>query len=381
MKVSVGSSANLDHLPASRYHKDRSGVAHSHAAGVDRMAVHFVYRSHCEGPACKTVRQLEAESVLAWFQGVWLAASKAEDAAAWVKETLGCAVYGLDALFEKARERRLPPPESEAQLAKYLRDYLSFDGELLTAPHCLQVLTEEEIELAYYIFDDVFLQDNPRSVTFLLREDWQLPDRFLNDWFQSETPTRLLTPSGSGEGSVFLALLTFHEGALNLTDLNLPYRISGVRLPELGRWLALAKPDSEWPLELRLLRAQIEDEPKVGPEPLRAALQGCLPFPLVPLLGDAEWSRLGLGSLKEARISTASALDAHPEKQRPNKPKKSQIQVADHMAQLALHVGKSGKTDLYHRWIFFDDQWAAANKALANGLLRYARRWDVLSAV
>jgi hypothetical protein len=346
------------------------------------MAVHFVYRSPYDNPACKTVSRLEADSVLSWFRKVWPEATAAEGAAAWVRKALGCPVYGLDALFEKARDRRLPPPGSDDQLHKYLNDYLYFDGELLAEPHCVQVLTDdEEIELAYYLFDDAFLQDNPRAAAFLLHDGWELPERAVDDWYQSETPTRLLTPSGSGEGGVFLVFLTFSEGTLNLTDLGLPCRIPGVRLPELCRWLSHAKPDGEWPFELRLLRAQVEDGPKTGPEPLRAALIGCNRVPVLPLLGNKDWSGFGMGSLKEARAATAAALDAHPEKQRPNRPKKSFLQGTDHLAQLCLHVGRSGKSDLYHRWVLFDDLWAAANKTLANGLLRYARRWDVLSAV
>ena len=35
------------------------------------MPVHFVSRSHIEGPAGKHVQKLEAPSVLAWFQSVW----------------------------------------------------------------------------------------------------------------------------------------------------------------------------------------------------------------------------------------------------------------------------------------------------------------------
>ena len=37
------------------------------------------------------------------------------------------------------------------------------------------------------------------------------------------------------------------------------------------------------------------------------------------------------------------------------------------------------RKDMYHQWIFFDDQWAAAHPDLANSLLRYTRCWDMLS--
>lgn len=50
-----------------------------------------------------------------------------------------------------------------------------------------------------------------------------------------------------------------------------------------------------------------------------------------------------------------------------------------HVAQLCLHTDCSEGVDLYHRWIFFDDLWAAAQPDLANSILRYDRCWDVLS--
>ncbi len=48
------------------------------------------------------------------------------------------------------------------------------------------------------------------------------------------------------------------------------------------------------------------------------------------------------------------------------------------MAVFCLHVARWDKEDLYHQWYFFDDLWAAAHPDLANALLRYASRWDVL---
>jgi hypothetical protein len=34
--------------------------------------------------------------------------------------------------------------------------------------------------------------------------------------------------------------------------------------------------------------------------------------------------------------------------------------------------------DLYHHWALFDDLWVSAHADLANSLLRFASRWDVL---
>jgi len=59
-------------------------------------------------------------------------------------------------------------------------------------------------------------------------------------------------------------------------------------------------------------------------------------------------------------------------------PKKNLIHVEDHLAQGCLHAGTIDSPH-YHQWIFFDDQWASAHSDLANGILRFAARWDVLS--
>src|SRR5205823_4212450 len=57
----------------------------------------------------------------------------------------------------------------------------------------------------------------------------------------------------------------------------------------------------------------------------------------------------------------------------------SLFHVEDHLAQLCLHMAE-GDYPYFHQWIFFDDLWATAHPDLANAILRFAARWDVLSA-
>ena len=54
--------------------------------------------------------------------------------------------------------------------------------------------------------------------------------------------------------------------------------------------------------------------------------------------------------------------------------------ASDHLAQLCLHVGDFFGKDTYHQWIIFDDLWAGEHPDLAEGILRYAKRWDVLTS-
>jgi uncharacterized protein (TIGR02996 family) len=57
----------------------------------------------------------------------------------------------------------------------------------------------------------------------------------------------------------------------------------------------------------------------------------------------------------------------------------SLIHVENHLAQLCLDVSWADEP-YYDQWIFFDDLWASAHPDLANAILRFAGRWDVLSA-
>src|SRR5579884_2956803 len=101
------------------------------------MAVHFVRRCHTEGPACKGVYRLEADTVLAWFQKIWA------DDADRVREALGGPIPGLENLAELVRERRLPPPESDDGLHQHLRACVGAGGQLLAEPHAVQVFSAQ----------------------------------------------------------------------------------------------------------------------------------------------------------------------------------------------------------------------------------------------
>src|SRR3954447_1199909 len=176
------------------------------------MSVYFVSRSHYEGPSGKHVKVLEADSVLSWFQSVWERAKAAEDIYLWVIDELGCDVYGLDSIFEAARDESLPPPGTDRTLGSYLEEHLYVEGGFLFEPHALQVLTnDDEIELAYYFFDDHFLKDNPGRAAYLLHEDWPLPTTSSVEPFRPLIDTKEIDPPGDGEGATYLAFLAFYN--------------------------------------------------------------------------------------------------------------------------------------------------------------------------
>src|SRR5579875_448398 len=327
------------------------------------MSVYVVYRSHYEGPSGKHVRRLDGDSVLGWFQAVWERAKQADDASQWVKSEIGTSVYGFESIFEAARDESLPPPTSDRKLKSYLEEHLYVEGEIIYRPHALQALTnDDEIELAYYIFDDHFLTEHPGRAAYLLHEDWRLPVTSGERPHHPTIEAKSIDPSGDGPGTTYLAFLAFYD-SLNLTDLDVegPWRIDGVRMPGLTDYLRSARPGEEWPFELKLIRSQRppEDASEVG---LKAALRRAARFPVLRIGGSMPTSKIGLGTLEKAAAEFEGVLESLVVQQGRPDPSKSLISTGDHIAQLCLFVGWGG--GVYHQWIIFDDLWAGEHPDL-----------------
>ena len=344
------------------------------------MSVSFVYRSHYEGPSGKHVRRLDADSVLGWFQAVWERAKGADDASEWVKAEIGCAVYGFASIFEAARDESLPPPTSDRQLKSYLEEHLYVEGEMRYKPHALQVLTDDdEIQLAYYVFDDHYVRQHPGMADYLVHEDWRLPTTSGDIPCKPAVAARPVQPRGAGAGETYLAFLAFYDSG-SLSDLHEfggPCRIEGVRVPQLAEYLVATVPDEAWPFEMKLLRPQLHPDDSTEVR-LGAALERVARLPVLRISETDSGARLGLATVEQARTQVEEVVKAlggvldHDAS-------KSLVGTSDHIVQLCLHVGNWFGGDVYHQWIIFDDLWAGRHPALAQGVLRYAKRWDVLS--
>src|SRR5262245_12307944 len=194
-------------------------------------------------------------------------------------------------------------------------------------------------------------------------------------------------------------------------------RVAGVRLPELMRYLARCTPDPEGGNLVELPRALLTVAPAEAGPLERAFLQAIREDPD----DDASWNAYsdwlqergeppaGLHTLRRALTWAGRWYDAKHEGrlgpradvaedlasaaraaeqgvaalERDNRPSRSLVHVGEHVAQLCLHYDRwktpRRELDIYHEWIYFDDLWASAHLDLANTILRYVRRWDVLS--
>ncbi len=334
----------------------------------------FVYRTHYEGPLSKRVRRLAAPSILAWFQAkIEEARTSLTPADVGVAE-LGGPVHGLGSLFEAAHKHSLHTPKTTTALRKLLVEHLAIaipeDNVQLDA-HSVRIRTDDaQVGLAYYFFDDNVVRRTPNRVAYLLLDEPRLPTEVSAEGAFSpplEVAAFAATAAdgAAGEGATYVALLTFADSD------SLPGTIGvfpGVRVGGLAAHLRAGSPEG-WPIELRLLRAMIDD----GDTTLAPALHRVAAYPLGPVAADPASAGLGNGERAAARaafVAAASAVQG-------GDPSRSIVQESAGAVLFAPHMS----AELGHQqWILFDDRWGAAHPDLAAGILRYGRDWDPFAA-
>ncbi len=331
----------------------------------------FVYRTHYEGPLSKRVRRLAAPSILAWFQ------AKIEEARTSLSPRdvgvaeLGGPVQGLGSLFEAAHTHSLHTPKTTTALRKLLADHLALPGgddSIQLDAHSVRIRTaDEQVALAYYFFDDDIVRRSPDRVAYLLLDEPSLPgDSAAEGAFSPPVEVSALSPTGSGEGATYVALLTFSDSdSLPGTIAVLP----GVRLAGLPAHLRAVTPGSDWPLELRLLRAMLDE----GDTTLSPALGRVASYPLA-LVAATDSAHLGTGALAASRAELLAAAEGLVQG---GDPSLSLVKEAGGAILFAPHVSP---TLGHQQWILFDDRWAAAHPDLAASILRYGRDWDPFAA-
>src|SRR5262249_61803222 len=117
-------------------------------------------------------------------------------------------------------------------LEESLEEAHLYINEIRTSPGLLQVFTDDdEIELAYYFFDDTYLAKHAGRAAYLLREDWRLPAEVSKGGFKSRERTQRVGKA-KGDGATWLVFNDVWDSG-NLSDIEGGYRIDGVRLPQL----------------------------------------------------------------------------------------------------------------------------------------------------
>lgn len=341
----------------------------------DRPGIWFVYRSHYEVPLSRRIRRLEDPTVLAWFARMMSDSRTAKDPHDVYQQELGGYVYGLGTVFEAAQENSLRAPKDTEQLQKLLKKHLYVEGEFRLDEHSLRVLTDDdEVELAYFFFDDELAKAHPDRVAWLLHDEPRLPDGEAEGTYTPPWNFEEILPKGDGEGTTYCCFFTFYDGESMPGNV---VTIPGVRIPDLASHLRNVMPTKKtaqwskewldtWPIELRLLRAMIEP----GQISIAPALTRCAAYPLRDVATGTNHSFLGVGTHANARGEFEKVMGAF---KMDGDPTKSVIQVGRHAALFCPHTSSAFG---HEQWVLFDDQWAAANPNLATSLLRYGSNWD-----
>lgn len=110
-----------------------------------------------------------------------------------------------------------------------------------------------------------------------------------------------------------------------------------------------------------------------GEESLLPALERCNRWPGFNLNANPWPGRLDKSDDVHSAFLKKLGKARYTDKRRPDA---SLIQLDDHLAQIAMHCGRSFG---YQQWYLFDSIWAGSHPHLANSLLRYAASWDPFS--
>jgi hypothetical protein len=372
------------------------------------MPVWYVYRSFDTGPTGKHARRFDDDTILAWFQRNWgyLAVEDRSLADERLIEVLGYGGWPLFMPFVRSAERGLVPPWSLEEVLARMRASFGEEEVLSSSPHVLQMLTEDDGEGgAGYFFDAEFLAKSGHRAAYLLHEDWRFPSGASEGGFIPTDETRTLEPGGEGPGTTYAAFLV-RESKYPLDDLLPAWRLDGVRLPGfLGRLLA-DSPEEAFAGELRLLPTLAFAGISM-PDPLENAFLSAIRADPSDRAAWAAWNDWraergaeppGISLLREAFARMArlpgGLQDGLPRQSSPEvlleleakhraelrTAPKSLIHVEEHLAQMCLDGSYNDARGPYFRqWILFDDLWASAHPELADALLTWCARWDVLS--
>jgi uncharacterized protein (TIGR02996 family) len=371
------------------------------------MPVWFVYRSFDVAPTGKHLRRFDDDTVLGWFQRNWayLAVADQEEADRRLEEVVGCDGWFLWNPFHAAAVNGVPMPRTDAELLELLRGYVEeMAGD---SAHGFAIFTEEDGEGgALYYLDGHFLAQHGPRAAYLLQEDWRLPSGCGAGGFVPSEGTENFEPSGDGPGATYAVILE-RGSKYPLDDLGPAYRIDGVRLPSLAHWLLTSATTKELPYVHRLPALMVAGVSL--PDPMEDAFLSAIranPSDAASWAAWADWreergleppgiSLLRSGFARLARLpgrlqdglhldddlakacrELLEAEEKHRAELRTSP--KSLIHVEGHLAQMCLD-GSHTDSPYFGQWILFDDLWASAHPELADALLTWCARWDVLS--
>ncbi|SCF05491.1 hypothetical protein GA0070612_3373 [Micromonospora chokoriensis] len=151
-----------------------------------------------DSPFSTLVFHVPEMTVLGWFQRAW----HHDDPQALLDAEIGGGPYGFDSLFEAIEEHRLPSPQTLVELRVRTND--------------------DEVDLAYFFFEDKAIVAHPDRLAYLVNDMWPLPSGAAtrDATFTPDAALRVVGPPGPGPDSVYAVRITWQHTDHNGTNLD-----------------------------------------------------------------------------------------------------------------------------------------------------------------
>jgi len=387
--------------------------------------VYLIIRSQYQSPHGRQVVEFPDEDLVAWFKGIWITRKElllhgcddAFDAAfdPWEcqeqifearAEEFGGGFYGLCDFLIPMLDRS--PPQSMAEVAEFIASFGAeySEGDIELVDSAIQAITnDDEIEIAWYLFDSAFAERFPARTAFLLPAEIELPEDSGETGCIPATPVNVIE---SADHATYCCFFSSQDGE-TISDMEGCYRLP-VRLPQLSEWLATRTVGSRmtehggWtmdlPAPLILLRAfalATNNSSIEGPlqafDEVNKQFRDWLPALLDRhrwktkdpsfLVGDAAACKRDLQTLLQCSLKPGEKGRTIWKVTKG----RTRFQFSPHLIQAVFSRFLTADDEptgpqqcFYTQWILFDDLWANANHALAESILRYDRGYDLLSS-
>ena len=316
------------------------------------MPTNFVLRSPYL-PSNRSIKRLDAETPLAWFQSIWPRLRSGEGVTS--EALLGIEkLYGFEGFARKIREEELEAPSTPAGLQELL-SMKWYSNNVECRDGFVQVESDDDdFEYAFWwLSDEVFLAEQDRFACYAAEA---LPVDIGSGGFDPGFEVAAL-PGAHAEGAVYCVFSTAWDSG-NLTDMTGPAVVPGVRLPGFAAFLQTFSPADSHPLEIDWLAAIARHNPGLGLPELLLRLAEVPPYAV-----DKHWKEVHAGTVSEDTLRNSARWGGR--RQPP------EVLGDPHVAELSMY-----DEFCWHAWFLFDELWASAHPALARSLLRFGMPFE-----